>query len=88
MCETKYNKWFDIQEMAEFLCDPSASRPKFDPEKPTSKESVRAGFMKKLYVAMSRPRYLLCLAVKKGHLRDQQLDHLHDVSNWSIMDVT
>lgn len=88
VCETKYNKWFDIQEMGEFLCNPSATRPIYDPGKPKTKESVRAAFMKRLYVAMSRPRYLLCLAVKKGHLEAQQLEYLQNVSNWSIMDVT
>jgi hypothetical protein len=87
VCETKYNKWFDIQEMGEFLCNPSAVRPIYDLGKPTGKESVRAAFMKRLYVAMSRPRFLLCLAVKKGHLETQQLEHLQNVLNWSIIDI-
>jgi DNA helicase II / ATP-dependent DNA helicase PcrA len=87
VCETKYSKWFDIQEMREFLCNPSEVRPIYDPEKPSGKESVRAAFMKRLYVAMSRPRFLLCLAVKKGHLEAQDLEYLHDALNWSIIDI-
>ncbi len=62
VCETKYQHWFDIREMAEFLCNPDAARPVADYTQPRSKETNRAAFMKRLFVAMSRPRYLLCLA--------------------------
>jgi DNA helicase II / ATP-dependent DNA helicase PcrA len=88
VCETKYSFWYDIQEMAEFLCHPNAVRPVADYTQPKSKETNRAAFMKRLFVAMSRPRYLLCLAVKKSHLTEAQRNHLKDVAGWVIKDLT
>jgi DNA helicase-2/ATP-dependent DNA helicase PcrA len=71
-CETKYSFWYDVQEMAEFLCDPDAARPVADYSQPKSKATNRAAFMKRLFIAMNWTRYLLCLAVKKSHLTDVQ----------------
>jgi DNA helicase-2/ATP-dependent DNA helicase PcrA len=87
VCETRYNKWCDVQEMLEFLCDPDAARPVYDPEHPKTKDSVRATFMKRLYVAMSRPRFLLCLATHKDHVNPHQLEHLSKVAGWQIINV-
>jgi len=88
ICETKYKSWSDIREMAEFLCNPDAVRPVADYTQPKSKETNRAIFMKRLFVAMSRPRYLVCLATKKSHLTEAQRDHLRDVAGWAIEDLT
>ena len=88
VCETKHYRWYDIQEMAEFLCKSNAVIPVADPTKPTSKESIRATFMKRLFVAMSRPRYLLCLAVHKSHLSGYQLNYLKNVAGWAVEDLT
>jgi DNA helicase-2/ATP-dependent DNA helicase PcrA len=88
VCETKYSAWYDIQEMAEFLCNPDAVRPVADYTQPKSKATNRAAFMKRLFVAMSRPRYLLCLAVKKSHLTEAQRNHLRDGAGWAIEDLT
>jgi DNA helicase II / ATP-dependent DNA helicase PcrA len=88
VCETKYRSWYDIQEMAEFLCNPDAARPVADYVQPNSKATNRAAFMKRLFVAMSRPRYLLCLAVKKSHLTEAQRNHLRDAAGWAIEDLT
>jgi hypothetical protein len=88
VCETKYRSWYDIQEMAEFLCNPDAVRPVADYTQPKSKETNRAAYMKRLFVAMSRPRYLLCLAVKKSHLTEAQRNHLRDAASWAIEDLT
>jgi hypothetical protein len=88
VCETKYTFWYDIQEMAEFLCDPDAVRPVADYAHPKSKATNRAAFMKRLFVAMSRPRYLLCLAVRKSHLTEPQQTHLRDTAGWLIEDLT
>ncbi len=74
VCETRYGFWYDIQEMAEFLCNPDAVRSVADYTQPKSKATNRAAFMRRLFVAMSRPRYLLCLAVKKTHLTEAQVD--------------
>lgn len=88
VCETKYQFWYDIQEMAEFLCNPNSVRPLADHTQPKSKETNRAAFMKRLFVAMSRPRYLLCLAVRKSHLTEAQRNHLRDAAGWAIEDLT
>lgn len=88
VCETKYNVWYDLQEMAEFLCQPDAERPVADYSQPKSKATNRAAFMKRLFVAMSRPRFLLCLAVKKGHLTESQQSYLRDMAGWAIEDLT
>ena len=88
VCETKYSHWYDIQEMAEFLCNPDAVRPIADYMQPKSKETNRAAFMKRLFVAMSRPRYLLCLAVKKSHLTEPQRAYLRDQAGWAFEDLT
>ena len=88
VCETKYRTWYDIQEMAEFLCKANAVRPVPDYARTMSKETNRAAFMKRLFVAMSRPRYLLCLAVKKSHLTEPQRTHLRDTAGWLIDDLT
>jgi hypothetical protein len=88
VCETKYQSWYDIQEMAEFLCNPDAVRPIADYTQPKCKATNRAAFMKRLFVAMSRPRYLLCLAVKKSHLTEAQRAHLRDEAGWAVEDLT
>ena len=88
VCETKYNHWYDIQEMIEFLCNPGAVRPVANYMQPKSKETNRAAFMKRLFVAMSRPRYLLCLAMKKSHLTEAQRTYLRDEAGWAVEDLT
>ena len=88
VCETRYRSWFDIHEMVEFLCNPNAARPVPDYSQPNSKVTNRAAFMKRLFVAMSRPRFLLCLALKKSHVTDAQRDHLSDTAGWLIEDLT
>jgi len=87
VCETKYRSWYDIHEMAEFLCNPNAVRPVADYMQPMSKETNRAAFMKRLFVAMSRPRYLLCLAMKSRHLSEAQQSQL-TAEGWAIEDLT
>jgi len=88
VCETKYQSWYDIQEMAEFLCNPDAVRPIADYTHPKCKATNRAAFMKRLFVAMSRPRYLLCLAMKKSHLTEAQRTRLRDEAGWGVDDLT
>jgi hypothetical protein len=88
VCETKFSHWYDIKEMVEFLCNPSAVRPVSDYGQPQSKETNRATFMKRLFVAMSRPRYLLCLAMKRTHLTEAQRTHLADEAGWAVEDLS
>lgn len=84
--ETKYRKLFDIGEMLSFILDPSRVVPKFDPAHPTTNESIRAGFMKKLYVAASRPRHLLCLAVGRERVNAAQKEDLIR-QRWQILEL-
>ena len=84
--ETKYRKLFDIAEMLPFILDPSRAAPKFDPAHPTTHESIRAGFMKKLYVAASRPRNFLCFAVGKERVSTVQREQLIQ-KRWKILDL-
>src|SRR5690606_18298284 len=51
--ETKFGTLYDVKEMLPFLVDDAHERPVFDPEHPKTHASIRAGFMKKLYVGTS-----------------------------------
>ena len=42
---------------------------------------------KRVFVAMTRPRELLCLAVHKEHLREDQIQDLND-AGWIVRDLT
>jgi len=72
--ETK-NHTFDIETMLPYLTGelPSAEHP--NPELPNKPNSVRRFkpnkvFMRQFYVAMSRPRYLLCIALHSDRISD------------------
>lgn len=84
--ETKYQKLFDVKEMVPFLLDPTMAAPIFDPEHTKTHASIRASFMKKLYVASSRPRHLLCLAIGRERLTAAQKQELLD-RRWQIVDA-
>jgi hypothetical protein len=84
--ETKYRKLFDIGEMLSFILDPTRAAPKFDPAHPTTNPSIRAGFMKKIYVAASRPRNFLCLAMGRERVSTGQREHLIR-QRWQILDL-
>ncbi|CAM5446728.1 RecBCD enzyme subunit RecB [Mycolicibacterium aubagnense] len=85
--ETKFNKLFDVKEMLPFLIDNDLAPPVYDPEHPKNHPSIRAGFMKKLYVATSRARHLVCLAVHKDRITAEQRQVLHQVKGWAIVDL-
>jgi hypothetical protein len=84
--QTKFRKLFDIAEMLPFILDQSHLAPKHDPAHPLTHESIRAGFMKRLYFAASRPRYLLCLAVGQERVNAFQREHLIR-QRWQILDL-
>lgn len=44
-------------------------------------------FMKQLYVAFSRPRHLLCLAMDKSRFPDEHIDKA-EYAGWKIVDLT
>ncbi|WP_353642516.1 UvrD-helicase domain-containing protein [Mesorhizobium sp. WSM2239] len=83
--ETKLNKLFDVAEMLPFLIDDGLQRPAFDPAHPKTNASLRAGFMKKLYVATSRARHLICLAVHRDRISAAHRDALQGVKGWAIV---
>jgi DNA helicase-2/ATP-dependent DNA helicase PcrA len=84
--ETKYRKLFDVKEMLPFVLDNARTAPVFDAAHPTTNESIRAGFMKKLYVAASRPRHLLCIATSHDRITEQQRADLLQ-QQWQIVDL-
>jgi ATP-dependent DNA helicase UvrD/PcrA len=88
--ETKYRKLYDmndVYEMLEFLCVESKPRPVYDANHPTTNKSIRAGFMKRLYVASSRPRHLLCLAMHKDRMPPVIRVKLTQQRFWEIIEV-
>ncbi|MCB9435039.1 MAG: hypothetical protein H6668_24005 [Ardenticatenaceae bacterium] len=50
---------------------------------------LEAAFIKRLYVAASRPRHLLCLAIHKDHISDEQIRALgSEGKGWRICDLS
>lgn len=80
--ETKFNRWFDIFEMLPFMLDSTISRPIYTSNSRT-KETILAQYMRKLYVAGSRPRHLLCVAIHKDHIIHTQIALLED-AGWMV----
>lgn len=81
--ETKYSQYFDIKESLDFLIEDEKTRPVENYERPTLKTSIQASFLKRLYVAASRPRHLLCLALHMDNITDEQIKALH-AKCWQI----
>ena len=59
----------------------------YDVNHPTTNESIRAGFMKKLYVASSRPRHLLCLAMSIDRMSAAIRTQLAEQKLWNIIEI-
>lgn len=53
--------------------------------KPTAVRKIK--FMKQLYVAFSRPKYLLCLAMDKSEFPEEHLGK-QNYAGWRICDLT
>lgn len=75
--ETKFRR-NDISTVLEYLIDDSLERPN---------RPQKTGFMRKLYVAGTRPRHLLCLALSKNNISIQQIEILCR-KGWKIKDIT
>lgn len=86
--ETKFRTYFDLAEMLPFMIDPTLAPPVFDPAHPNTAASIRASFMKRTYVAASRARSLVCMAVHRDRLSAEQEAALHDQRGWAIVDLT
>lgn len=74
--ETKYKKNMDVGSLIKNLSDPSA-------ERQDKKQNIK--FMKQLYVAMSRPKSVLCLAVHKDSIAGHE-ERLTNIG-WKIETV-
>jgi hypothetical protein len=61
---------FDVKEMLPHLLDPALPVPVFDAAHPTTNASIRAAFMKKAYVAASRPKHVLGIAMGRERITD------------------
>lgn len=87
---TKFYKT-DIDSMLPFLI---GDRPNDDlpnsilkPNPSTAKDGANQKFMRQLYVAMSRAKHLLCIAINKEHLTPEHRCKLQS-KGWHITEVT
>ncbi len=86
--ETKYNRYFDLGDLLDYFIEEGKEMPPENHDRPTLKTSLQAAFIKRLYVAASRPRYLLCLALDKNHVSDAKKSEALIEKGWSICDLT
>lgn len=85
--ETK-NHTFDLQTMLSYLTGelPNTEYPNASlPDKPNWRRAFKPNkvFMRQFYVAMSRPRHLLCLALHSDHISDDQIQLLREYG-WQV----
>lgn len=86
LLETKHRRLSDVKEMLPHLLDPTLAVPVFDAAHPTTNASVRAAFMKKAYVAASRPKHVLGIAMGRDRITDAQRRAL-TAMEWDIVDL-
>ncbi|MCP4394604.1 MAG: UvrD-helicase domain-containing protein [Alphaproteobacteria bacterium] len=74
--ETKYRS-YDLEKILPYLSrvEPNSQIPKLN--------NTTEKFMRQLYVAMSRPRHLLCLAIHKDRITENQEKSLYGLG-WNI----
>ncbi|OWO91238.1 hypothetical protein B5E41_27740 [Rhizobium esperanzae] len=85
--ETKFGALFDVKEMLPFLINPALERPIFDPAHAATHASIRASFMKKMYVATTRARQLVCIAMHRDRISQQDRTTLTEQRGWSFADL-
>lgn len=77
--ETQKRHIFDGQEVAPFLgADPGARQPR---------NQTAAEMLRVMFVSVSRPSRLLCMAIHKDHVPVVSWDELH-ARGWQIRDIT
>ncbi|RVM19651.1 hypothetical protein CN134_03110 [Sinorhizobium meliloti] len=86
LLETKHRRLFDVEETLPHLLDPTLAVPTFDAARPTTNASVRAAFMKKAYVAASRPKHFLGVAMGRDRITDAQRQAL-TAMGWDVVDL-
>lgn len=85
--ETKFGALFDVREMLPFMINPALERPAFDPAHASTHASIRASFMKKMYVATTRARQLVCIAMHRDRISQQDRTTLTDQKGWSFIEL-
>lgn len=85
--ETKHQRLFDLAEMLPYLIDDQAARPVYDAARPNTNASLRATFMKRLYVALTRSRRLVCLAMHRSRITPEQRIALSSNKGWEIIEI-
>ena len=73
LLETRFHE-FDLGTMLSYLTNESV--------KPTGKRKIK--FMRQFYVAMSRPQYLLCLAIHSDRISESDKELLENNEGWKI----
>ncbi|MCF8325778.1 MAG: UvrD-helicase domain-containing protein [Leadbetterella sp.] len=89
--ETKQH-CFDLESMMDYIIKilPSQDHPQNKlPDKPHYARGFKPNklFMRQLYVAASRPKHLLCLAMHKSRIKDIQQQALKDL-DWNILQLS
>ncbi len=84
--ETKYKRYFDLKDSLDYLINKEKTRPVENHASLNSKESIHAKFLKQLYVATTRARHLVCLAIHDDHITDKQEQQLIE-KGWKIQRV-
>ncbi|WP_339709831.1 hypothetical protein [uncultured Sphingosinicella sp.] len=69
------------------MINPALERPVFDPAHATTHASIRASFMKKMYVATTRARQLVCIAMHRDRISQLDRTTLSDTRGWSFVDL-
>ena len=80
--ETKFSRYFDISGLIDHFIK-NESKPVENLKSLGSKQTILASFLKKLYVACSRPKHLLCLASNIERIPQEKIEMLQK-KGWDI----
>ncbi|UAK19678.1 hypothetical protein [Kluyvera sp. CRP] len=77
LLETKYHT-NDITTLIDYILLENLTQPT---------EARKKKFMKQIYVALTRPKYLLCIAMNKSGFPAEHISK-HELAGWNICDLT
>ena len=72
--ETFVLRKHDLKDLLHFLLG----------ERPEDIDELQKKYLKQIFVAMSRPKYLVCLAMNEAHLSEEEINKLEDLG-WSFV---
>lgn len=72
--ETFVLRKHDLKDLSQFLLG----------ERPEDIDELQKKYLKQIFVAMSRPKYLVCLAMNEAHLSEEEINKLEDLG-WSFV---